>query len=60
MDSFRLRSGQLTDADWEAIAHAAAHLSELELLIGEGTPREAELLYEKLQSKDCGLVFGKN
>ena len=34
--------------------------TELELLIGEGTPREAELLYEKLQSKDCGLVFGKN
>ena len=34
--------------------------TELELLIGEGAPREAELLYEKLQSKDCGLVFGKN
>lgn len=33
--------------------------TELELLIGEGTVREAEVLFEKLKEKDSKIQFGK-
>lgn len=33
--------------------------SELELLIGEGTPREAEALYLDLQKRRPGIAYGK-
>ena len=57
VDSFRLRSGQLTDADWEAIAHAAAHLSELELLIDDTPGITVTGMKSKLRRvKNLGLV----
>ncbi len=35
--------------------------TELELLVGEGTPKEAELLFEKFREKNAetGILFGK-
>ena len=57
VDSFRLRSGQLTDSDWEAIAHASSHLSELEILIDDTPGITVTGMKSKLRRvKNLGMV----
>lgn len=57
VDGFRLRSGQLTDSDWEAIAHASSHLSELDILIDDTPGITVTGMKSKLRRvKNLGMV----
>ncbi|MBR4185333.1 MAG: replicative DNA helicase, partial [Clostridia bacterium] len=57
IDSFKLRSGDLHDDDWVAIAHAASRLSEAEILIDDTPGITVTGMKSKLRRvKNLGLV----
>ncbi len=57
IDSYRLRSGELSDEDWTKLAHAASHLSECQLLIDDTTGITVTGMKAKLRRvRDLGLV----
>jgi len=57
IDSFKLRSGDLHDEDWNAIAHAASRLSEAEILIDDTPGITVTGMKSKLRRvKNLGLV----
>ena len=57
IDSFKMRSGDLHDEDWNAIAHAASRLSETELLIDDTPGITVTGMKSKLRRvKNLGLV----
>ena len=57
IDSFKMRSGDLHDEDWNAIAHAASRLSETEILIDDTSGITVTGMKSKLRRvKNLGLV----
>lgn len=57
VDSYALRSGELSDEDWEKLAHAASTLSETEILIDDTTGMTVAGMMAKLRRvKNLGLV----
>jgi replicative DNA helicase len=57
IDSLKLRSGDLHDDDWNAIAHAASRLSETEILIDDTPGITVTGMKSKLRRvKNLGLV----
>ncbi len=57
VDSYKLRSGQLEESDWEAIAYAASRLSEMELLIDDTPGITVAGMKSKLRRvKNLGMV----
>jgi replicative DNA helicase len=57
IDSFKMRSGDLHDEDWNAIAHAASRLSETEILIDDTPGITVTGMKSKLRRvKNLGLV----
>ena len=57
IDSIKLRSGDLHDEDWNAIAHAASRLSETEILIDDTPGITVTGMKSKLRRvKNLGLV----
>lgn len=57
VDSYRLRSGELTDKDWQDLAHAASILSDCQILIDDTTGLTVAGMMAKLRRvKNLGLV----
>ena len=57
IDSYRLRSGELTDDDWTKLAHASSRLSGCDILIDDTTNITATSMKAKLRRvKNLGLV----
>lgn len=57
IDSYRLRSGELTDGDWDKLAHAASRLSNCEILIDDTTGLTVTGMKAKLRrQKNLGMV----
>jgi len=57
VDSFKLRAGQLSAEDWEAIAYASNRLSEMEILIDDTPGITVTGMKSKLRRiKNLGLV----
>ena len=57
IDSYRLRSGELTDEDWDKLAHAASRLSECDILIDDTTGITVTGMKAKLRRvKNLGMV----
>lgn len=58
IDSYHMRSGELTEDDWEKIAHAAAILGETKILIDDSTGVTVAGMISKLRRevKDLGLI----
>ena len=57
IDSYRLRSGELTDEDWDKLAHAASRLSNCEILIDDTTGLTVTGMKAKLRrQKNLGMV----
>ncbi len=57
VDSYNIRSGELTDEDWTKLAHASATLSECDILIDDTTGITATSMKAKLRRvKNLGLV----
>ena len=57
VDSYRLRSGELTDDDWEKLAYASSALSETQILIDDTTGMTVAGMMAKLRRvKNLGLV----
>jgi len=57
VDSFKLRSGQLSPEDWEAIAYASNRLSEMDILIDDTPGITVTGMKSKLRRvKNLGLV----
>lgn len=57
VDSYKLRSGQLDDRDWEAIAYASSRLSEMDILIDDTPGISVTGIKSKLRRvKNLGLV----
>lgn len=57
IDSYKLRSGELTDDDWTKLAHAASRLSGCDILIDDTTNITATSMKAKLRRvKNLGLV----
>ena len=58
IDSYALRSGNLTDEDWEKLAYASAELSECEIYIDDTTGISVTGMKAKLRRvKNLGLVL---
>ncbi|MBE6558156.1 MAG: replicative DNA helicase [Ruminococcaceae bacterium] len=57
VDSYKLRTGELTPEDWENVAHAAAHLAKCDILIDDTAGITVTGMKAKLRRvKDLGLV----
>ncbi len=57
VDSHNIRSGELSDADWDKLAHASAELSECDIYIDDTTGITATAMKAKLRRvKNLGLV----
>jgi len=57
VDSYKLRSGQLEESDWEAVAYASSRLSEMEILIDDTPGITVTGMKSKLRRvKNLGLV----
>ncbi len=57
VDSYKLRSGQLDDSDWEAVAYASSRLSEMDILIDDTPGITVTGMKSKLRRvKNLGLV----
>ncbi len=57
VDSYALRSGELSDDDWQKLAHASSELSECEILIDDTTGMTVAGMMAKLRRvKNLGLV----
>jgi replicative DNA helicase len=57
IDSYRLRSGELTDDDWQKLAHAASRLSDCQILIDDTPGITVTGMKSKLRRvKNLGLV----
>ena len=57
VDSQRLRAGELTDKDWQDLAHAASILSDCQILIDDTTGLSVTGMMAKLRRvKNLGLV----
>ncbi len=57
VDSYKMRSGQLENEDWEAIAYASSRLSEAEILIDDTPGISVTGMKSKLRRvKNLGLV----
>lgn len=57
VDSYALRSGELTDEDWQKLAHAASSLSDCDILIDDTTGMTVAGMMSKLRRvKNLGLV----
>ena len=57
VDSYKLRSGQLEESDWDSIAYASARLSEMELLIDDTPGITVAGMKSKLRRvKNLGMV----
>lgn len=57
IDSYRLRSGELTDEDWGKLAHAASRLSDCDILIDDTTGITVTGMKAKLRRvKNLGMV----
>ncbi len=57
VDSYKMRSGQLDNDDWEAIAYASSRLSEAEILIDDTPGISVTAMKSKLRRvKNLGLV----
>ena len=57
VDSYKLRSGQLEDSDWEAVAYASSRLSEMDILIDDTPGITVTAMKSKLRRiKNLGLV----
>ena len=57
IDSYRLRSGELTDDDWGKLAHAASRLSNCDILIDDTVGLTVTGMKAKLRrTKNLGLV----
>ncbi len=58
VDSYKLRSGQLDESDWEAVAYASSRLSEMEILIDDTPGITVTGMKSKLRRvKNLGLVI---
>jgi len=57
IDSYKMRSGELSGDDWKAIAHASSRLSETEILIDDTPGITVTAMKSKLRRvKNLGLV----
>ncbi len=57
VDSYNIRSGDLTDADWTKLAHASASLADCDIYIDDTTGITATAMKAKLRRvKNLGLV----
>jgi len=57
VDSYKMRSGQLDNDDWEAIAYASSRLSEADILIDDTPGISVTAMKSKLRRvKNLGLV----
>jgi len=57
VDSYKLRSGRLTNEDWQAVAYASSHLSEMEILIDDTPGISVTGMKSKLRRvKNLGMV----
>ncbi len=57
VDSYKMRSGQLENEDWEAIAYASSRLSESDILIDDTPGISVTAMKSKLRRvKNLGLV----
>ncbi len=57
VDSYKMRSGQLDNEDWEAIAYASSRLSEADILIDDTPGISVTAMKSKLRRvKNLGLV----
>lgn len=57
VDSYHLRSGELTDEDWQKLAHASSTLSDCQILIDDTTGLTVTGMMAKLRRvKNLGLV----
>lgn len=57
VDSYHLRSGELTDEDWQKLAHASSILSDCQILIDDTTGMTVTGMMAKLRRiKNLGLV----
>ena len=57
VDSYKLRSGQLEESDWDAIAYASSRLSEMEILIDDTPGITVTGMKSKLRRvKNLGMV----
>ncbi len=57
VDSYHLRSGELTDEDWQKLAHASSMLSDCQILIDDTTGMTVTGMMAKLRRvKNLGLV----
>ncbi len=57
IDSYKLRSGQLEESDWEALAYASTRLSEMEILIDDTPGITVTGMKSKLRRvKNLGLI----
>jgi len=58
VDSYKMRSGQLSNEDWEAIAYASSRLSECDILIDDTPGISVTGIKSKLRRvKNLGLVI---
>ncbi len=58
IDSYKMRSGELTGDDWKAIAHASSRLSETDILIDDTPGISVTAMKSKLRRvKNLGLVL---
>ena len=58
IDSYKMRSGELSGDDWKAIAHASSRLSETEILIDDTPGITVTAMKSKLRRvKNLGLVL---
>lgn len=58
IDSYHMRSGELSDEEWEKIAHASAILNDTKLLIDDTSGMSVTNMISKLrrESKELGLI----
>ncbi|MBQ7921262.1 MAG: replicative DNA helicase [Clostridia bacterium] len=57
VDSYKLRSGQLSNEDWQAVAYASSHLSEMDILIDDTPGITVTGMKSKLRRvKNLGMV----
>ncbi|MBP3378791.1 MAG: replicative DNA helicase [Clostridia bacterium] len=58
IDSYKMRSGELSGDDWKAIAHASSRLSETDILIDDTPGISVTAMKSKLRRvKNLGLVL---
>ena len=58
IDSYKMRSGELSGEDWNAIAHASSRLSETDILIDDTPGISVTAMKSKLRRvKNLGLVL---